>query len=336
MPNTDTGNGPLTIPQDEARPPKRGLTSGLKAMVKRVRNTLSRSPQIDPPPRAEYTPPASPVPNQSQNISKPQAEANHQQLVAESIKLEYADKIPQAYVPHEENQERLRRQLRGKMQTLDEQHATRKEAAAVAAALMKVKEIRPSGEIIYKGAPSLSPGDTIHPGKRPPPPQSRTPSIDAGVPPLPSPADAYETAQTFSARSIKAHEVQVVDIPPSKKSESQRLSRTPSASTVNSMASASSAFSNSSNSSVETTASSVASARPPLSSAVKASHMAQAAEKSIKPREVQTVSIPSSNGPEDARTRPSPADLSRADDRQSIQRRQLYETTRTRSNGIGR
>ncbi|MCW8059654.1 hypothetical protein NM963_20725 [Agrobacterium tumefaciens] len=303
--------------------------SGLKAMVKRVSDTWSRSPQIDSPPRAEYAPPAPPVADQGQNISKPQVEAKHQQPVAEPIKLEYADKIPQAYVPHEENQERLRGQLRGKMQTLDEQQAARKEAAAVAAALAKVKEIRPSGEIIYKGAPSLSPGDTIHPGKRPPPPQSRTPSVDAGVPPLPSPADAYQTVQTSS---IRAHEVRVVDIPSSTKSENPRLSRTPSASTISSTAS--SVFSSTSKSSVETTASSVAGAPPPLSSAVNASRMAQAPEKSIKPREVQTVGIPSSNRPEDARTRPT--DLSRAEDHQTNQRRQLSENIRSRSNGIGR
>lgn len=333
MANTDTGNGPLTIPQDEARPPKRGLMSGLKAIVKRVSNTWSRSPQIDSPPRAEYTAPAPPVADQGQNISKPQAEAKHQRPVAEPIKLEYADKIPQAYVPHEENQERLRGQLRGKIRTLDEQQAARKEAAAVAAALVKVKEIRPSGEIIYKGAPSLSPGDTIYPGKRPPPPQSRTPSVDAGVPPLPSPTDAYQTAQTFSARSIRAQEVRVVDIPPSKKSESRRLSRTPSASTLSSTASASSVFSNSSNSSVETTASSVGSMPPPLSSAVNASH--KVPEKSIKPREVQTVGIPSSNRPEDARTRPSPTDLSIAEDRQkSFSRPSLDPRERPLGRGI--
>lgn len=329
MANIDTGNGPLTTPQDEARPPKRGLMSGLKAMVKRVSNTWSRSPQIDSPPRAEYTPPAPPVADQGQNISKPQAEAKHQQPFAEPIKLEYADKIPQAYVPHEENQERLRQQLRGKMQTLDEQQAARKEAVALA----KVKEIRPSGEIIYKGAPSLSPGDTIHPGERAPPPQSRTPSVDAGVPPLPSPADAYQTAQTFSGRSIRAREVRKVDIPSSTKSENPRLSRTPSASTISSTAS--SVFSSTSKSSVETTASSLPVAPPPLSSAVNASRMAQAPERSIKPREVQTVGVPSSNRPEDARTRPSPTDLSRAEDHQKSSARPPLDP-RGRSNGIGR
>ncbi|MDH6298787.1 hypothetical protein M2315_005279 [Agrobacterium fabrum] len=331
MANTDTVNGPLPPPQDKARPPKRGWISGLKAIAQRVSNTWSRSPQIEFPPRAEYTPPAPPVPGHGQDISKPHAEAKHQQPVAEPINLEYAEKIPQAYVPHEENQERLRRSLRGKMQTLDEQQAARKEAAA----LVKVKEIRPSGEIINKGAPSLSPGDTIHPGKRPSPPQSRTPSVDAGVPPLPSPAVSYQTAQEFSARSIRAREIQVVNIPPSKKSESQRLSRTRSASTISSTASKSSGFSSSSNSSVETTASSVAGAPPPHSSAVNASHMSQALEKSIKPREVQAVGIPSSNRPEDARARPSPTDVSIGRDHQkSLSRPSLNPRVRSDGRGI--
>lgn len=333
MANIDTGNGPLTTPQDEAGPPRRGLMSGLKAIMKQVSNRWSRSRQGAPPPRAEQKPATSPVLDQSPNTSKSQPTT-----VASSIELKYANEIPQAYLPHEQNQESLREQLREKMRTLDEKQAGSKEAAALEKVKQankgrEIKETRPSGEIIYKGASSLSRGADIHPGERAPPPMSRTPSVDAGVPPLPSPSDAHHKAQTVSLRSIKAR---MVDIPPSKKSKNPSLSRTPSASTIHSTASTSSVFSNSSNSSVETTASSAAGAAAPLSSAVNASHMAQASGKSIKPREVQTVGIPSSNRQEDARTRPSPTDLSRAEDHQTNQRRQLSETTRSRTNGLGR
>ncbi|WP_139020909.1 hypothetical protein [Agrobacterium arsenijevicii] len=317
MANIDTGNGPQATPQDEASPPKRGLMSGLKAMVKRVSNTWSRSSQTISPPHAEYTPPAPPVADQSQNVSKPQAETKRQHPVAEPIKLEYADKIPQAYVPHEENQERLRGQLRGKMQTLDEQLAARKEAAALA----KVKEIRPSGEIIYKGTPSLSPGDTTYPGKRPPPPQSRTPSVDAGVPPLPS-----QTAQALSARSVRANEIRKVDIPPSKKSESPRLSRTPSASTISSTAS--SVFSSTSKSSAGTSASSIDNVAS-RSSPAGVSYVSQAfSARSVKAAEIRKVDIPPSVRPEDVRIRPS-TELSRAGNHENT-RSELNERSRTR------
>lgn len=332
MADSVTDHGAPAPPQNETRLPKRGLMSGLKAIVKQVSNRWSRSPQIDPPPRAEQKSSAPPVLDQSPNTSKPQPATTQPPAVASSIELKYANEIPQAYVPHEQNQERLREQLRENMRTLDEKQAGSKEAAALekvkeANKGREIKETRPSGEIIYKRAQSPSGRAAFHLGDSAPF-QTRTPSVDAGVPPLPLP-------QKLSVRSIKAeaHEVRKVDIRPSKTSDSPRLSRTPSASTISSTASASSVFSTSSKSSVSTSASSIADAPPPLSSAVNASH--KAPEKSIKSREVQTVGIPSSNRPEIARTRPSPTDLSIAEDHQkSFSRPSLDPRKRPVGRGI--
>jgi hypothetical protein len=341
MADSVTDHGAPAPPQNETRLPKRGLMSGLKAIVKQVSNRWSRSPQIDPPPRAEQKSSAPPVLDQSPNTSKPQPETKQPQAVASSIELKYANEIPQAYVPHEQNQEWLREQLRQKMQPLDEALAARQEAAArerakEVAALPNVKEVnkgreiketRPSGEIIYKRAQSPSGRAAFHLGDSAPP-QTRTPSVDAGVPPLPLP-------QTLSVRSIKAeaHEVRKVDIPPSKMSESPRLSRTPSSSTIRSTAS--SVFSTTSKSSVRTSASSIADAPPSLSSATDASHIAQAPSvRSINASEARKVDIPASKRPEDVRTRPSPNDLGRAEDHQKSSSRPPLNP-RVRSDGRG-
>jgi hypothetical protein len=337
MADSVTDHGAPAPPQNETRLPKRGLMSGLKAIVKQVSNRWSRSPQIDPPPRAEQKSSAPPVLDQSPNTSKPQPETKQPQAVASSIELKYANEIPLAYVPHEQNQEWLREQLRQKMQPLDEALAARQEAAAreraKAAALPNVKEVnkgreiketRPSGEIIYKRAQSPSGRAAFHLGDSVPP-QTRTPSVDAGVPPLPLP-------QTLSVRSIKAeaHEVRKVDIPPSKMSESPRLSRS---STISSTAS--SVFSTTSKSSVRTSASSIADAPPSLSSATDASHIAQAPSvRSINASEARKVDIPASKRPEDVRTRPSPNDLGRAEDHQKSSSRPPLNP-RVRSDGRG-
>jgi hypothetical protein len=302
--------------------------SGLKAIVKQVGNRWSRSSRVDTPLRADYTSSLPPVVDQSQNTSKPETGTRQEQPVAGPVKLKYEDKIPKEYVPREQTQERLREQLRQKMQPLDEALAARQEAAALerakaatlerakeVAALPKTEEVNkgretiktwPNGEVTYKGAPSLSRGAHIHPGERAPPPQSHTPSVDAGVPPLPSPADAYQTAQVFSVRSIKAHEIRKVDIPQSKQSETQRLTRTPSASTINSTTS--SVLSTTSKSSVSTSASSVA---------------------------AREADIPPSKRPDDAMARPSPTDLGRAEDHQKTSQRPPLDP-RVRPKGLGR
>lgn len=300
MANNETGNDHAASPQYEASPPKRGLMSGLKAIVKQVRNTWSRSSQPETKQQpvagsmnAGQIPPAYVAREQKQEqlreqlrekmrtLDKQQTARKEAAEIAKataSIKLDYAHQIPQAYVPHEKNQEWQRE----KMRTLNEQLANKGR---------EIKETRPSGEIMYTR--KQLPIATIHSSKSGRPHVSKQPP----VPPLPPLEAIVSSERNADTRSV--------------------LARSPSSSTINSTTS--SIFSRAS---ASTTASSIADEPPPGPSPVAGPRMAQAISmKSVEFNKATLVDIPSSTAKKDAITRPSPTDLSRAEDnRKSSQR----------------